>query len=114
MSLKKFNRFEDLKGLIPPNEKTSSEKQTFNPSPIEKQNLTAHFSKKHRAGKIVTVLKDFQCNDLQIEELARLIKKSIGVGGSIKNREIIIQGNYRSKIIDILSKQGHTIKKVGG
>ena len=55
MSLKKFNRFEDLKGLIPPNEKTSSEKQTFNPSPIEKQNLTAHFSKKHRAGKIVTV-----------------------------------------------------------
>lgn len=114
MDLKKFNSLEELEGLLSPDERTSSEIQQPIYSPIEKQNLTAHFSKKHRAGKIVTVIKDFHCSDLQIEEIARLIKKTIGVGGSVKNREIMIQGNYRSKIIEILSKQGHRIKKIGG
>ncbi len=114
MDSKKLNSFEELKGLIPLDLRTSKEEHTTIRSPIKKQNLTAHFSKKHRAGKIVTVLRDFHCSDFQIEEMARMIKKSIGVGGTVKNKEIVIQGNYRSKIIEILSKHGHNVKKVGG
>lgn len=110
----KLNSFEELDRFIPLDERTSSEIHQPAHSPIVMQHLSAHFSKKHRAGKTVTVIKGFECSDHQIEEIARMIKKTMSVGGSVKNREIIIQGNDRSKIIQILSKQGHRVKKVGG
>ena len=79
-----------------------------------KQNLEAHYSSKKRAGKIVTLIKGFQGSNLELKTLSKILKNSAGVGGTVKNGEIIIQGNSRDKIMDLLKKMGHNVKRVGG
>ena len=76
---------------------------------IKPQNLEAHYSVKGRAGKPVTIVKGFKGTKDQIKELAKMLKNICGVGGSIKNDEIIIQGKYREKITSILTDQGNLI-----
>lgn len=90
-------------------ENNSDEK--LNPS---QQLLEAHFSNKGRAGKTVTVIKGFKGTDDELEQLAKLLKNKCGVGGSSKDSEIIIQGNIRDKIVQILQTEGYKVKKVGG
>ena len=46
--------------------------------------------------------------------LKEKLKQALGVGGSIKGEEIIIQGNYRDQLIQILTKMGHQVKRIGG
>jgi translation initiation factor 1 len=82
--------------------------------PFEKQNLEAHFSNKGRAGKTVTVIKGFEGSDADLKKLGKTLKKAVGVGGSIKNGEIIIQGNYRDQLMNILIDMGHEVKRIGG
>ena len=69
---------------------------------------------KHRAGKIAVIIKDFAGNDEDLKALAKLLKTKCGVGGSTKNGEIIIQGDIRDKIIEILEKENYNYKRVGG
>ena len=78
------------------------------------QDLECHFSKKGRAGKVATVIKGYIGNNNEIRELAKELKKKLSVGGTVKNGEIIIQGDYREKIISILSGMGFKLKRVGG
>lgn len=87
----------------PENEETLSPKD---------QRLEAHFSKKGRNGKIVTLIKGFAGTDEDLQALAKMLKTKCGVGGSAKDGEIIIQGNFRDKIIEILKKEGYTVKRV--
>ena len=83
-------------------------------TPFIKQNLEAHFSNKGRAGKTVTIIKGFNGEAIELKNLAKTLKNSIGVGGTVKNGEIIIQGNYRDSLIVLLKKMGHLVKRVGG
>ena len=69
---------------------------------------------KHRAGKTAIIIKGFVGNLSEIKALAKKLKTKCGVGGSVKNNEIIIQGNVRDKIMDILKKDGYIYKRVGG
>lgn len=78
------------------------------------QQLEAHFSNKGRAGKTVTLIKGFEGEPAALKALAKSLKNAVGVGGTIKNGEIIIQGNYRDKLMEILEEMGHTVKRVGG
>lgn len=78
------------------------------------QELEAHFSNKGRAGKTVTLIKGFKGDQAELKALARTLKNAVGVGGTIKGGEIIIQGNYRDKLIQLLQKMGHKVKRVGG
>ena len=82
--------------------------------PAEEQYLEAHFSKKGRGGKIVTVIKGFEGSDSDLKQLGKELKNKLGVGGSVKDGEIIIQGNNRDKIVQILKDKGFRVKKIGG
>ena len=69
---------------------------------------------KHRAGKIVVIIKDFVGTDKDMKALCKLLKTKCSVGGSAKKGEIIIQGDVRDKVMEILSKEGYNNKRVGG
>ena len=77
------------------------------------QLLTLHIDK-HRAGKTVIIIKGFIGSKSDLKNLGKKIKKECGVGGSVKNNDIIIQGNMREKIALILEKEGIPYKNSGG
>ena len=75
-----------------------------------KETLWVHFEKKHRAGKKVTLVSGFKGTMDQMKELGKLLKQKCGVGGSVKDAEILIQGNLVEKIKAILKAQGYGVK----
>ncbi len=118
MGKKKLNSLSDLGGFIfstNENEDFSAfaeeDQETFAPND---QYLEAHFSNKGRGGKTVTIVKGFQGSESDLKALGKLLKTKCSVGGTVKDGEIIIQGNYRDKIIQILQKEGYHTKRVGG
>ena len=80
----------------------------------EKLHFELHFSKKGRSGKIVTIVRGIDIDKDTLEDISKKLKRKLSVGGSIKDGEIIIQGNNRDKIKEILLKIGHSVKKIGG
>tara|TARA_B110000093_G_scaffold150126_1_gene163927 strand:+ start:38 stop:376 length:339 start_codon:yes stop_codon:yes gene_type:complete len=112
--MKKSSSLSDLKSLINPLELSVSKPSSNEIKKEPKQFLEAHYSKKGRAGKPVTVLKGFNGSKDKIKELAKLLKNKCGVGGSVKDNEIIIQGEHRDKISSILIELGHSVKRIGG
>ncbi|MFI3285819.1 MAG: translation initiation factor [Rikenellaceae bacterium] len=90
---------------------TDTTVETLEPS---KQDLRVWLDKKHRAGKVATIIKGFIGDDNDLRELAKVLKNRCGVGGSAKDGEIIIQGDHRDRVIEILTKSGYKSKKAGG
>lgn len=82
--------------------------------PPHKQDLRVWLDRKSRAGKQVTLVKGFVGSDDELKSLASMLKSKCGVGGSAKDGEIIIQGDFRDRVIDILSNAGYKTKKAGG
>ncbi len=82
---------------------------------INKKNqiLELH-TKRYKGNKIAVIIRGFVNKKEELDKLSKKIKKICGVGGSVKNGEIIIQGNIRKKISEILKEDGYKIKLVGG
>jgi translation initiation factor 1 len=115
--MKKTNDLSALKGLINLDELIQedlpiedSSQEVIPSQPFKKQNLIVSRSTKHRAGKTVIVISGFEGSLEDLENLSKLIKNKCGVGGSVKDGEILIQGEMKNKIIEILQKEGHKAK----
>ena len=78
------------------------------------QDLRVWLDRKQRAGQQVTIVKGFVGSDEDLRELASMLKNKCGVGGSAKEGEIIIQGDFRDRVVDLLLKAGYKAKKAGG
>lgn len=81
--------------------------------PTDKQNLLIRLDKKQRRGKQVTLVTGFVGNADDLKSLGKVIKSKCGVGGSAKDGEIIIQGEFREKIKQILTSLGYRCKIAG-
>ncbi|HAG16083.1 MAG TPA: translation initiation factor [Bacteroidales bacterium] len=79
----------------------------------KEQDLKIWLDKKHRGGKQATVIKGFVGNEEDLKDLAKILKTKCGVGGSAKDAEIIIQGDLRDKVLEILKSLGYKAKKAG-
>lgn len=87
----------------------SQEADTRSFSPAD-QYLSVCIDKKQRRGKTVTLVKGFVGNESELKELGKVLKKTCGVGGSVKNGEIIIQGSFVDKIVKLLVGTGYHAK----
>lgn len=111
---KKFNNLEDLGGLVYSTNPEESWEKDSEPSAPETQHLEAHLEKKGRGGKTAVIIKGFIGSEEDLKTLAKEIKSHCATGGAVKNGEIIIQGDLRSKAMDFLAAKGHKVKRVGG
>lgn len=91
---------------------TQPEEEAETPPPARQQ-LRVWLDRKQRAGKVVTLVRGFVGRDADLEELARLLKTRCGVGGAAKQGEILIQGDHRDRVVEILTRAGYGCKKAG-
>ncbi len=112
MASKKIKSFSGLVYSTDPNfkieEEEADEQETL---PAAQQKIKIRLDTKHRAGKAVTLVEGFVATTSAKEELGKKLKTFCGTGGSVKDGEIIVQGDNRDKILQWLQKNGYTSSK---
>lgn len=103
---------DQLKNLFPDHEEQDFEmpEEPF----VQKEPLVCKYEKKGRNGKPVTLVEGFEGSANELKNISKAIKTKLGIGGSEKDGIIIIQGDNRDKIMQILKDMGYKTKRVGG
>ncbi len=114
MSKKKKNLINIVYSTNPDYEFEYNEEKENVSIPMSDQVLYVSLDKKNRKGKLVTLITGFQGSQEDIKILEKELKAICGTGGSAKNGEILIQGDFRDRIMDALKKEGYQTKRKGG
>ena len=93
-------------------EKEKEEEQTT--LPPQQQKLKVSRDRKKRKGKTVTLVTGFIGNEDDLKDLGKLLKTKCGVGGTVKNGEILIQGDFTNRVMDLLRSEGYKVRRSGG
>ena len=104
---------DQLKNLFPEHEaQEETVKETEDTLWLQDDPLLCKYEK--RKGKPITIIEGYTGADSDFKKLAKEIKQMLSVGGSFKNEQIIIQGDYRDRIMKFLQEKGFKTKRVGG
>ncbi|MFT5168606.1 MAG: translation initiation factor 1 [Saprospiraceae bacterium] len=115
MSKKKTNRDDLVYSSNPDYDFNQGAEEEESDSPPGDQSLRVFLDRKKRKGKEVTLIAGFQGSEASLKELGSFLKSKCGVGGSVKDGEILIQGNHRDKVLQLLLDKGYAkTKKSGG
>ena len=110
----KNNDWKDRLGMVystNPNYHFENDEEEIETLPRQQQKLRVRIEKNHRGGKTVTIVSGFVGSDDDLKELGRLLKTKCGVGGSQKDGEVLVQGDFKEKVILILKQEGYTQTK---
>lgn len=114
MSKKNKNRINIVYSTNPDFNYENNREEEHETLPPRQQELRVMLDKKQRAGKAVTLVTGFTGKEEDLKELGKLLKSKCGVGGTVKDGEIMIQGDFRDKILNLLLSLDYKAKKAGG
>ncbi|MCM4166396.1 hypothetical protein KCTC52924_03329 [Arenibacter antarcticus] len=105
---------EQLKNLFPDHQNIDNEDGAIKEEGIWLQDDPIICKYEKRKGKPITILEGYNGAESDFKKLAKELKTKLSVGGSIKGETIILQGDYRDRIMEILKDKGFKVKRVGG